>query len=252
MYLSDFREGDPAVSKSIDNSITFLSLVSLIALIVGSLAWRWHMYSHLQQRMDTIAVMKGNRRPGEPNHLDLSHADFVAGCGGRPGRCGDRSGRTISFPVLIQRVFSMLPNVAWDWSFSLQGMSVGVLATLLFTLPPLLSIRNVRPSLVFRRDMPDAAISARKHWRNRLPAALLVVAMLAGWYGIAVWLSGSSKMGFYFVAARAPACCFWVWWLPRCWQSYGAWCEQAGGSFLRYFATDLQISIGQVIKHAAY
>ena len=58
----------------------------------------------------------------------------------------------------------------------------------------------MRPSLVFRRDMPDAEVSARRQWRNRLPAAILVVAMLGGWYGIAVWLSGSAKMGFYFVA----------------------------------------------------
>ncbi|HEX4808726.1 MAG TPA: FtsX-like permease family protein [Bryobacteraceae bacterium] len=200
VYMSDYREGDPAVSKSIDNSTTFLSLISLIALIVGSLGVAMAMYSHLQQRMDTIAVMKAiGARAGQVISIYLIQTLWLGIAGGLVGVAIGAAVQK-SFPILIQRVFALLPQVAWDWSFSVQGMSVGVLATLLFTLPPLLSIRNVRPSLVFRRDMPDAAVSARKQWRNRVPAAVLVVAMLGGWYGIAVWLSGSAKMGFYFVA----------------------------------------------------
>ena len=58
VFISDYREGSPVVGKAIDNTTTFLSLVSLIALIVGSLGVAMAMYSHLQQRLDTIAVMK--------------------------------------------------------------------------------------------------------------------------------------------------------------------------------------------------
>ncbi|MBV9404663.1 MAG: ABC transporter permease, partial [Acidobacteriaceae bacterium] len=58
VFLSDYREGSPAVGRAIDNTTTFLSLISLIALIVGSLGVAMAMYSHLQQRMDSIAVFK--------------------------------------------------------------------------------------------------------------------------------------------------------------------------------------------------
>ncbi|MGA8027183.1 MAG: ABC transporter permease, partial [Bryobacteraceae bacterium] len=57
-FISDCREGSPIVGKAIDNTTTFLSLISLIALIVGALGVAMAMYSHLQQRMDTIAVIK--------------------------------------------------------------------------------------------------------------------------------------------------------------------------------------------------
>ncbi|MGA8026190.1 MAG: FtsX-like permease family protein, partial [Bryobacteraceae bacterium] len=87
-----------------------------------------------------------------------------------------------------------------DWSFSLQGMSLGVLATLLFTVPPLIGIRNIRPSLVFRRDMADAAKESRKHWREKIPSAAGVLVILVAFSLIAVWLSGSWKMGAYFIA----------------------------------------------------
>jgi putative ABC transport system permease protein len=79
-------------------------------------------------------------------------------------------------------------------------MSLGVLATLLFTLPPLLSIRTVRPSLIFRRNMTDAAADSRKHWREKLPGWLGALLILVGFCFIAVWLSGSWKMGLYFMA----------------------------------------------------
>ncbi len=200
VFLSDYREGSPVVGKAIDNTTTFLSLISLIALIVGSLGVAMAMYSHLQQRMDTIAVMKAvGARASQVMQIYLVQTLWLGIAG---GVIGVAVGALVqkSFPWLIQRVFSLLPEVPWDWSFSLQGMSLGVLATLMFTVPPLLSIRNVRPSLVFRRNMADAAIENRRHWREKLPSVIGALLILGGFSLIAVWLSGSWKMGAYFIA----------------------------------------------------
>jgi putative ABC transport system permease protein len=199
VFISDYREGSPVVGKAIDNTTTFLSLVSLIALVVGSLGVAMAMYSHLQQRMDTIAVMKAvGARSSQILQIYLLQTLWLGVAG---GLVGVAVGALVqkSFPWLIQRVFSLLPQVTWDWSFSLQGMSLGVLATLLFTLPPLLSIRNVRPNLVIRRDMADAAMETRKHWREKVPSFLGALLILAGFSLIAVWLGGSWKMGAYFM-----------------------------------------------------
>ncbi len=198
--LSDYREGDPAVAKAIDNTTRFLSLISLIALIVGSLGVAMAMYSHLQQRMDTIAIMKAvGARSWQVIQIYALQTLWLGFIG---GLLGVALGALVqrSFPLLMQKVFALLPDVPWDWSFSLQGMSLGILATLLFTIPPLLSIRNVRPALVFRRNMEDANQESRKQWRERIPSALGVLLIVLGFAGIAVWLSGSLKMGLYFIA----------------------------------------------------
>lgn len=199
VFLSDYREGSPVVGKALDNTTTFLSLISLIALIVGALGVAMAMYSHLQQRMDTIAVMKAvGARAGQVMRIYLLQTLWLGIAG---GLIGVAIGALVqrSFPWLIHRVFALLPRVPWDWSFSLQGLSLGVLATLLFTLPPLLSIRNVRPSLVFRRNMSDAAQESRKKWREKLPSWGGAVLILCGFCGIAIWLSGSWRMGLYFI-----------------------------------------------------
>src|SRR6476659_2862326 len=54
----DFRETHPTITRGLERATMFLSLVSLIALIVGALGVATAMHSHLQQKMDSIAIMK--------------------------------------------------------------------------------------------------------------------------------------------------------------------------------------------------
>jgi putative ABC transport system permease protein len=205
VFITDYRDGSPVVGKAIDATTTFLSLISLIALIVGSLGVAMAMYSHLQQRMDTIAVMKAvGARAQQVIQIYVVQTLWLGLAG---GLIGVAIGAAVqkAFPFLIQRVFALLPDVPWDWSFSLQGLSLGILATLLFTLPPLLAIRNVRPSLVLRRNMSDATLEGRRHWKEKIPGWLGGLCILAGFCLIAIWLSGSWRMGFYFVGGLSAS-----------------------------------------------
>ena len=199
--ISDFREGDPAIEKGINNSTVFLSLVSLIALIIGALGVGMAMYSHIQQRMDTIAVMKAvGAQSSQIITVYLLQTLWLGFAGGIMGVALGAAVQS-SFPILIRSVFNLLPNVAWNWSFGLQGLTLGVLATLLFTIPPLLGVRKVKPSLVFRREMEE--VKQTRRWRRLLPSIWAACFVLAGFAGVAVWLSNSWRMGMYFVLGLA-------------------------------------------------
>jgi putative ABC transport system permease protein len=200
--FTDFRDGDPAIERGINRSTTFLSLVSLVALIVGSLGVGMAMYSHLQQKMDTIAVMKAvGARSRQIVTIYLIQTLWLGLAG---GVLGVALGALVQkmFPILIHQVFALLPEVSWDWSFSLQGLAVGVLATLLFTLPPIIGVWNVRPSLVFRREMNDAQ---RKPVWQSLSYIACLAAIAAGFIGISLWLSGSWQVSSYFVGGLAAS-----------------------------------------------
>jgi putative ABC transport system permease protein len=113
------------VGKAIDATTTFLSLISLIALIVGSLGVAMAMYSHLQQRMDTIAVMKAvGARAQQVIQIYMVQTLWLGLAG---GLIGVAIGGVVqkSFPWLIQRVFALLPDVPWDWSFSIARIECG-------------------------------------------------------------------------------------------------------------------------------
>ena len=74
------------------------------------------------------------------------------------GLAGVVVGRIVerTLPLLISRFFHMDIQLGWNLAASAQGIAVGLLTTLLFTLPPLLAIRKIRPALILRRDMPEA------------------------------------------------------------------------------------------------
>jgi putative ABC transport system permease protein len=56
--VADSSQAHPLITRGVERATTFLSLVSLIALIVGAIGVAMAMYAHLQQKLDNIAVMK--------------------------------------------------------------------------------------------------------------------------------------------------------------------------------------------------
>lgn len=200
----DFRETHPTITRGLDRATTFLSLVSLIALIVGALGVATAMHSHLQQKMDSIAILKClGARSHQIIRIYVAQTLALGLAGGLAGIALGLAVQRV-FPNLIARYFQMRIGVSWDWASAAQGLLAGLLTTLLFTLPPLLAIRRVHPGLVLRREMPES----KRGWRERLRdsrASLLSGALiLSGLFAIAAWLStgtarDSVRLGAYFI-----------------------------------------------------
>jgi putative ABC transport system permease protein len=196
--IVDFREINPNIKRALERSTTFLSLVSLIALIVGALGVAMAMQTHLRQKMDTIAIMKCLGARSSQILRIYTLQTLVLGLLG--GLLGIVLGLLVqrAFPILIARFFPASPGVGFDLSSAIQGLAVGLCTTMLFTLPSLMSIRHVKPGVIFRRDMAEAKPTWREtvvRWRL---SALVSVVILAGVAGIAAWLSESVQVGSWF------------------------------------------------------
>ncbi len=196
--IADFRQSHPIITSGLDQATTFLSLISLIALIVGAIGVGMAMHAHLQQKMDHIAVMKSLGATSAEIIRIYTLQTLMLGIVG--GLAGVAVGRGVEqvFPLLIKKYFSVTAAMGWHFEAAWQGIAIGVLTTLLFTLPPLLAIRKIRPALILRRDMPEAKLS----WRKRLPemrsALVAGGVILIGIGAIAAWLSDSARVGGYF------------------------------------------------------
>ncbi len=189
--VADYRETHPLITRGLDRATSFLSLVSLVALIIGSLGVAMAMNSHLQQKLDNIAVMKC-LGAGSSQIISIYLMQTLA-LGLLGGLIGIAFGVAVqlAFPTLIERYFQMSPDFYFDWASVFQGLFAGLLSTLLFTLPPLLSIREIKPNLIFRRDMA----ATKGPWRERLARSRTAIAcgllILGGLGLLAGWLSGS-------------------------------------------------------------
>ncbi len=196
--VADFRETHPTIRRGLDRATNFLSLVSLIAMIVGGLGVAMAMYSHLQQRLDTIAIMKCvGARSAQIVRIFALQALAL-------GTLGSLIGVAVGLivqgaaPIFVARYFPGAPALEWQPWAAIQAGSVGVLTALLFSLPTLLSIRNIRPALIFRRDMEGTPRSwkvRRKEWQASLSVGAIIVAAMGT---IAAWLGDSLELGGWF------------------------------------------------------
>jgi putative ABC transport system permease protein len=197
--IIDYRETNPALTQGLDRATSLLSLMSLVALVLGAIGVAMAMRAHLQQRLDTIAIMKSlGARSGQIIKIYLLQTLLLGAAGGVFGVLLG-VGVQLSFPYLLAKLIHVDTELHVQFSTVFTGLAVGILTTLLFTLPPLLDIRGVRPILILRRavddsDDPFVAGIWRKITKNlvQIGAAVLILAGLAA---IATTLSDSLVVG---------------------------------------------------------
>lgn len=197
--IADYTETNPVLTRALTRATRFLSMVSLIALIVGGLGVGSTMQTHLRQRMTAIAFMKCiGARSGTVLHIYAVQAVLF-------GLAGSAAGALLG--VFAQSIFARFVagyfdvEVTWIWPIAamVQSVAAGVLIALLFSLPPLLAIRRIRPSALLRRDFGESG--------GRLDRAGLLAgaAAVLGLWGVAVWISGSVPYASIFAGSLAAA-----------------------------------------------
>ena len=201
--IADYSEAHPLIEQGLKQSTTFLSLVSLIALVIGALGVATAIQAHLEQKMDSIAIMKclGARSAQVVRIYVLQ----TAGLGLVGSIVGIALGSLIqmAFPLFLARYFQISMAPRFDFVSASQGLAIGVLTILLFTVPPLLGIRHIRPALIFRREMAAPPLSLRDWW-NRAAGSVISGGVILIFVGLlAAWLSENARTGRYFAAAIA-------------------------------------------------
>jgi putative ABC transport system permease protein len=162
------------------------------------------MRAHLQQRLDTIAIMKSlGARSSQIIKIYLLQTLFLGIVGGLIGVAGGIAVQ-LAFPFVLGKLINVPPEFHFQFGAVLTGLGAGVLITLLFTLPPLLDIRGVRPILILRRAVEDSESddpfihAARKTISKNFAQILATVLIVVGIAAIAVTLSDSPIVGTVF------------------------------------------------------
>ncbi|HWE52404.1 MAG TPA: FtsX-like permease family protein [Bryobacteraceae bacterium] len=201
--IADYSQAHPLIEQGLRQSTTFLSLVSLIALVIGALGVATAIQAHLEQKMDSIAIMKClGARSSQVLRIYILQ---TAGLGVAGSIVGILLGSLVqmAFPLFLSRYFQVSMAPHFDAISALQGLAVGVLTILLFTVPPLLGIRHIRPALIFRREMSTPPPTL-KEWWNRIAGSLISGVVILVFVGLlAAWLSENARTGRYFAAAIA-------------------------------------------------
>lgn len=189
-------ENEIDLNDAIDQLARFLSVVGLIALLLGGIGVASGVNAFVQKKIDTVAVL---RCLGASGRQVLTIYLVQAGAMGFAGAAtGALIGVGIQF-LLPQLMGDFLPvDVAVRLVPSAigLGLAIGVWVAIVFALRPLLVLRRVSPLQAIRRD--DAALSAsrrRDSWTHVTNFAL-VASILA----LAIDRAESTQQGLMYTA----------------------------------------------------
>lgn len=184
--ISDYTETNPQLTRALDRATRFLSLVSLIALIVAGLGVGATMQSHLRQKLPNIAFMKCvGGRAGQVIGVYIVQALMIGLAGSVIGVVVGAFAQA-AFAKIVAHYFDIAVILIWPWTAMLKGTAAALATTILFALPALLAIAEVKPALILRRDVSEEP-RPRRNKRSILAAAIIVI----GLWGIGVWVSSS-------------------------------------------------------------
>jgi putative ABC transport system permease protein len=201
--VRSFRYSQDRISESLTQVEDYLSLIGLIILVLGGIGISSVTRVFVQQKMKTIAILKC--LGGKNARVLGAYLAQILTLGLLGSLMGLLFAKVIT--TLLPRVFaSSIPfNIKFGltWQAALQGLGVGLLISLLFSLVPLLEIRRIKPILVLRSlTTHGKSRRGRLYWLKfdwvKLAAGLLVI---LGLIAVASWQAGSLKVGGIFLAA---------------------------------------------------
>ncbi len=201
--VTDFRESNPALTDGLKRSTGLLSLICLVAMVLGAIGVAMAMRAHLQQRVDVLAIMKSiGARSSDILRIYLLQTVLLGLVGGLIGVLMGLGVEWV-FPSLLGRFLPIHLDLRLPWHSALAGLGTGILTTVLFCLPPLLQIRTVRPNLVLRRmvEEPEAQQSWWVRLRDSKAQWIVALIILLGLGAIAAALSDSVVVGRWFAGA---------------------------------------------------
>ncbi len=194
--IRSYKATEDDIGEDFARAENYLSLVGLVIVILGGIGVSSVTRVFVQQKMKSIAVLKCVG--GRSSQLLAVYVAQVAAL----GLAGSLLG--IGLAALAMRAIPSLlagatPGVDIAYELTVpamaQGLGIGMLVSLLFSLVPLLEVRHVKPSLLLRdesrRRRPDAVQIA--------VSALVVTALVL----LTMWQAGNWRVGLIVAAGFA-------------------------------------------------
>ncbi len=178
LRVETLEQGRPEMRATLDRAGLFLRLVALLAALLSAVAVALVSRDFAQRRLDDCALLRVLGMPQRT--MAWSYGLQFAFIGGLASVIGLALGwlfHLVFVSLLASLVGVDLPAAGWQ-PIAL-GLSVGVMLTLGFGLPPVLQLASVPPLRVLRRDLGQLQASTTLMWLlggGALAGLLMVVA----------------------------------------------------------------------------
>ena len=167
------------LTQAIDQLRDFLSVIGLVALLLGGIGVASGVNAFVMRKIDTVAIL---RCLGATSWQVLTIYIVQAVVMGLVGAAAGALLGVILQLALPHVLAEFLPvdvRVSPDSGAIITGLLVGVWVALVFALRPLIALRNVSPLQTLRRDSDAVALRGARVDPLRILVALLIVLSVA-------------------------------------------------------------------------
>ena len=197
-----YRQAEDDISEDMARAENYLSLVGFVIVVLGGIGVWSVTRVFVKQKIRSIAILKC---VGATTRQVLATYVVQVLLLGLVGSALGIALASIGVAAVPESMIAALggQSLSLTWSAAIQGLAVGMLVSLLFSLVPLLEVRRVKPLLLLRGGDPGMASftgAIRVGWREwfrridwlQVGAAVAVTAALVG---IASWQAASMEVG---------------------------------------------------------
>ena len=177
------------IGENLTRAENYLSLVGLVVLILGGIGVSSVTRVFVQQKIRSIAILKCIGCTSRQVLAVYLTQVLLLGIAGSALGVAIAGGVIAVLPRVVGNIAALL-NVQYGLTASavLQGLAIGVLVSILFSIVPLLEVRRIKPSLLLRQEIPALP---QFDWFKWVVTALITAALV----GVASWQAGSLRVG---------------------------------------------------------
>jgi putative ABC transport system permease protein len=167
------------LTQAIDQLRDFLSVIGLVALLLGGIGVASGVNAFVMRKIDTVAIL---RCLGATSRQVLAIYLIQAAAMGLLGAAFGAVlgiGLQLGLPLVLADFLPVDVRVSAEPAAVLTGMLVGVWVALVFALRPLVALRNVSPLQTLRRESDAEALRGAPFDPVRVLVALAIVLSIA-------------------------------------------------------------------------
>jgi putative ABC transport system permease protein len=185
-----YRSREDQIGRDFARAEDYLSLVGLVIVILGGIAVSSVTRVFILQKIRSIAVLKCvGARNVQIIAVYILQVMILGLAGSLLGVAIARAAVGAIPLALASSSPSLLTEAHYGvtWSAAAQGIAIGVLVSLLFSVVPLLQVRFIKPSLLLR----DETVRRRKDWLGIAALVVVSCALVA----VTAWQASSLRVG---------------------------------------------------------
>ena len=187
-------QSEENTTEAINQLTQFIGIVGLVALLLGGVGVASGVRAFVARKIDTVAILRClGASSGQVLAMYVAQAAAMGLLGAIAGAA---LGVAVQFamPSVLGEFLPVDVSVQLEPAAILMGIAVGGWIALIFSLRPLLALRNVSPLQTLRRDADSEIL--RMRW-NDIPRVFVNIALGASVVGIALMRAQDLEQGFW-------------------------------------------------------